>query len=144
VLAGHAAGLPADVVVGDVGARALLAGEGAVEVALPAPRLVGTAGSRFGAGGGRRGPSPLAGASHPPSLGDGSPRSRTLGLEPRGFFGLDATEPAGDEGVKTTVRISGDGTPEQQAELHEAVRASSPSCFNVARPVPVERELVAE
>ena len=65
-------------------------------------------------------------------------------LDLRGFLGLDASVPAGYEGVKTTVRIAGDATPEQFAELHEAVRATSPNYFNFTRPVPVEMELVVE
>ena len=65
-------------------------------------------------------------------------------LDLRGFLGLDASVAAGYEGVKTTVRIAGDATPEQFAELHEAVRATSPNFFNFTRPVPVEMELVVE
>ena len=46
--------------------------------------------------------------------------------------------------VRTTVRIQGDGTPEQFAEIHETVRKTSPNWFNLSNPVAVEARLVVE
>lgn len=65
-------------------------------------------------------------------------------LDLRGFLGLDDTIPAGYERVKTVVRIKGDGTPEQFAEIHETVRKTSPNYFNITRPVAVDCELVVQ
>ncbi|ANK83466.1 MAG: osmotically inducible protein C [Rhizobiales bacterium NRL2] len=62
-------------------------------------------------------------------------------LDLRGFLGLDPQVPAGYEVLRYTVRIKGEGTPEQFREIHENVLATSPNYFNVTRPVPVEATL---
>ena len=56
-------------------------------------------------------------------------------LDLRGFFGLDDTVPPGYTDLDYVVRISGDGTPEQFADLHQAVMATSPNYFNMSRPI---------
>ena len=56
-------------------------------------------------------------------------------LDLRGFLGLDDTVPAGYEALDYVVRISGDGTAEQFAEIHRTVMATSPNYFNMARPI---------
>jgi len=65
-------------------------------------------------------------------------------LDLRGFLGLDDDVPPGYEAVKTTVRIKGDGTAEQFAEIHDMVKKTSPNYFNVTRPITVDAELVVE
>ena len=56
-------------------------------------------------------------------------------LDLRGFLGLDDAVPAGYENLDYVVHISGDGTPEQFAEIHRSVMATSPNYFNMARPI---------
>jgi uncharacterized OsmC-like protein len=56
-------------------------------------------------------------------------------LDLRGFLGLDDAVPPGYEHVDYTVRIAGDGTPEQFEAIHQAVMKTSPNYFNLARPI---------
>lgn len=63
-------------------------------------------------------------------------------IDLRGFLGIDAAVPAGYPRLEQTVRIAGDGTPEQFQELHRIVRATSPNYFNVTRAVAVDSRLV--
>lgn len=56
-------------------------------------------------------------------------------LDLRGFLGLSEEVPAGYRTIDFDVRIAGDGTPEQFADIHEAVMATSPNYFNISRPV---------
>ena len=65
-------------------------------------------------------------------------------IDLRGFLGIDPTVPPGYESLSYTVRIKGDGTEEQFAEIHEAVMATSPNFFNVANPVALKPTLVVE
>ena len=65
-------------------------------------------------------------------------------IDLRGFLGLDPTVPAGYEKLTYTVRIKGSGTKEQFAEIHDAVIATSPNFYNVARPVALKPTLVVE
>jgi uncharacterized OsmC-like protein len=65
-------------------------------------------------------------------------------IDLRGFLGLDPSVPPGYESLRYTVRIKGSGTPEQFAEIHEAVMATSPSFYNVARPITLNPVLVVE
>lgn len=65
-------------------------------------------------------------------------------IDLRGFLGLDASVPAGYEKLTYTVRIKGSGTKEQFAEIHDAVIATSPNFYNVARPVALKPTLVVE
>ena len=65
-------------------------------------------------------------------------------IDLRGFLGLDPAVPPGYETLRYTVRIKGSGTKEQFAEIHEAVMATSPNFYNVARPVTLKPVLVVE
>jgi uncharacterized OsmC-like protein len=65
-------------------------------------------------------------------------------IDLRGFLGIDPTVPPGYESLSYTVRIKGDGTEEQFAEIHEAVMATSPNFFNVAHAVALKPTLVVE
>ena len=56
-------------------------------------------------------------------------------IDLRGFLGIDPAVPAGYENLNYTVRMKGSGTKEEFAEVHEAVMATSPNFYNVARPV---------
>ena len=63
-------------------------------------------------------------------------------IDLRGFLGIDPEVPAGYEELRYTVRIKGDGTDEQFAEIHEAVMATSPNFYNVSRPATLKPTLV--
>jgi uncharacterized OsmC-like protein len=63
-------------------------------------------------------------------------------LDLRGFLGLDAAVPAGYETMRVRVQMSGDGTPAQLREIHEAVRATSRNLFNLTRAIRIEPELI--
>ena len=65
-------------------------------------------------------------------------------IDLRGFLGIDPTVPPGYESLRYTVRLSGDGTPEQFAEIHAAVMATSPNVYNVANAVALQPTLVVE
>lgn len=62
-------------------------------------------------------------------------------LDLRGFLGLDATIRPGYETLRYTVRIKGDGTPEQFQQIHESVMATSPNYFNITRPIKMDATL---
>jgi len=62
-------------------------------------------------------------------------------LDLRGFLGIDETVPPGYETVHYTVRIKGDGTPEQFREIHENVIKTSPNYFNISRPIQIDARL---
>jgi uncharacterized OsmC-like protein len=65
-------------------------------------------------------------------------------IDLRGFLGIDSTVAPGYESLNYTVRIKGDGTEAQFAEIHEAVMATSPNFFNVANAVALKPTLVIE
>jgi uncharacterized OsmC-like protein len=65
-------------------------------------------------------------------------------IDLRGFLGIDPAVPNGYENLRYTVRIKGNGTREQFAEIHEAVMATSPNFYNLARPVSLKPTLVIE
>jgi uncharacterized OsmC-like protein len=65
-------------------------------------------------------------------------------IDLRGFLGIDPTVQPGYESLSYTVRIKGDGTEEQFAEIHEAVMATSPNFFTVANAVALKPTLVVE
>ncbi|MCW3796721.1 OsmC family protein [Sphingomonas sp. BN140010] len=61
---------------------------------------------------------------------------RTSGtLDLRGFLGLSDQVAPGYESVDYEVTIAGDGTPEQFAEIHQAVMKTSPNYYNLGRPI---------
>ena len=65
-------------------------------------------------------------------------------IDLRGFLGIDPTVPQGYENLSYTVRIKGNGTKEQFAEVHRAVMATSPNFYNLSRPVVLKPALVVE
>ncbi len=65
-------------------------------------------------------------------------------LDLRGFFALSDTVPPGYPGLEYVVRIAGDGTPEQFAEIHAEVQATSPNYDNLARAIRMEATLQVE
>jgi uncharacterized OsmC-like protein len=65
-------------------------------------------------------------------------------LDLRGFLGIDANVRPGYESIQYTVRIRGNGTPEQFRQIHETVCRTSPNYFNVSRPIRLDAELVVE
>jgi uncharacterized OsmC-like protein len=65
-------------------------------------------------------------------------------LDMRGFLGLDETVTPGYDELHTTVRIKGNGTPEQFQHIHETVMATSPNRWNIANPIRLTSELVVE
>ena len=65
-------------------------------------------------------------------------------IDLRGFLGLDPAVPPGYDNLRYTVRIKGNGTREQFAEIHQAVMATSPNFYNLSRPVTLNPTLVIE
>jgi uncharacterized OsmC-like protein len=65
-------------------------------------------------------------------------------IDLRGFLGIDPAVAPGYENLNYTVRIRGNGTREQFAEIHQAVMATSPNFYNISRPVTLKPELVVE
>jgi uncharacterized OsmC-like protein len=65
-------------------------------------------------------------------------------LDLRGFLGIDPAVRPGYESMQYTVRIKGDGTPEQFRKIHDTVRRTSPNYFNMAQPIRLDGELVVE
>jgi uncharacterized OsmC-like protein len=65
-------------------------------------------------------------------------------IDLRGFLGIDPNVPNGYESLRYTVRIKGSGTPQQFAEIHEAVMATSPNFFNISKPVALKPTLLVE
>ena len=65
-------------------------------------------------------------------------------LDLRGFLGIDPAVRPGYESMQYTVRIKGDGTPEQFAKIHDTVRRTSPNYFNIAQPIRLDATLVVE
>lgn len=65
-------------------------------------------------------------------------------LDLRGFLGLDDAVPPGYEKLDYAVRISGNGTAEQFAEVHRNVMATSPNYFNMARPIRMNGTLTVD
>jgi uncharacterized OsmC-like protein len=59
-----------------------------------------------------------------------------------GFFGLSSDVPAGFSSIKATVRLDAAATPEQLADLHRHVLATSPVGSILQRPLEVTTELV--
>ena len=62
-------------------------------------------------------------------------------LDLRGFFALSDAVPPGYPSLEYVVRISGDGTREQFAEIHAEVQATSPNYDNLARAIRMEAKL---
>jgi uncharacterized OsmC-like protein len=65
-------------------------------------------------------------------------------LDLRGFFALSDAVPPGYPRLEYVVRISGDGTAEQFAEIHAEVQATSPNYDNLARAIRMDATLEVE
>jgi uncharacterized OsmC-like protein len=65
-------------------------------------------------------------------------------IDLRGFLAIDPGVLPGYEKLRTTVRIKGNATREQFAEVHQAVMATSPNFHNITRPIDVRPTLVVE
>ena len=65
-------------------------------------------------------------------------------LDLRGFLGIDPSVRPGYESIRYTVRIKGNGTPEQFREIHQNVIRTSPNYFNIARPIRIDATLAVE
>jgi uncharacterized OsmC-like protein len=65
-------------------------------------------------------------------------------IDLRGFLGISKNIPAGYDEIRYTVRIKGNGTPEQMRKIHETVLATSPNRFNLAHPIKLVANLVVE
>jgi uncharacterized OsmC-like protein len=65
-------------------------------------------------------------------------------IDLRGFLGIDPAVPPGYENLSYTIRIKGNGTKEQFAEVHKAVMATSPNFYNLSQPVVLKPALVVE
>ena len=65
-------------------------------------------------------------------------------IDLRGFLGLDENVKPGYDAINYTVRIKGNGTPEQFQQIHETVTATSPNRFNMANPIKLNADLVVE
>lgn len=63
-------------------------------------------------------------------------------LDLRGYLDLDPAVKPGYDAVHYTVRIAGDGTPEQFEQLHQQVIKTSVNRFNIEQPVTVTSDLV--
>src|SRR3954469_13559937 len=63
-------------------------------------------------------------------------------IDLRGFLGIAPAVPRGYESLSYTVRIRGNGTNEQFAEVHKAVMATSPNFYNLSQPVVLNPVLV--
>ena len=62
-------------------------------------------------------------------------------LDLRGFFALSDAVAPGYPSLQYVVRIAGDGTPDQFAEIHAEVQATSPNYDNLARAIRMEARL---
>lgn len=65
-------------------------------------------------------------------------------LDLRGFLGIDAAVPPGYRELHYTIRLKGNGTPEQYQDVHETVMKTSPNFFNMANPIRMRPKLVVE
>ena len=67
---------------------------------------------------------------------------RTRGqLDLRGFLDLSDAVAPGYENIDYEVRIKGNGSPEDFAEIHETVMKTSPNYFNMSRPIKMNGSL---
>lgn len=65
-------------------------------------------------------------------------------LDLRGFLAIDQTISPGFETITYTVHIKGDGTPEQFRQVHEFVKKTSPTFYNLASATTLNANLVVE
>jgi uncharacterized OsmC-like protein len=65
-------------------------------------------------------------------------------LDLRGFLGIDPDVKPGYEEIRYTIRVKGDGTPEQYEQAHQAMIATSPNYDNLANPIRLRSELIVD
>ena len=65
-------------------------------------------------------------------------------IDLRGFLDIDRNVAPGYERLHYTVRVAGDGTPEQYEKMHELVQRTSPNYYNMSRPIQMTSELLVE
>ena|SRR5438067_737859 len=65
-------------------------------------------------------------------------------IDLRGFLGIDPAVPPGYENLRYVVRIKGNGSQEEFAEIHRAVMATSPNFHNVSQRIALQPTLVVE
>ena len=65
-------------------------------------------------------------------------------LDLRGFLAIDGHVKPGYDHVDFTVRIKGDGTPEQFEQIETFVRKTSPNFYNLANAITLNPTLVVE
>lgn len=65
-------------------------------------------------------------------------------LDLRGFLALDDTVKPGYDFISYTIRVKGNATPDQFADLHAHIQKTSPNYFNLARPIPLRGTLHVE
>ena len=65
-------------------------------------------------------------------------------IDLRGFLGIDPAVKRGYESLPYMVRVKGNSTKQQFAEIHKAVMATSPNFYNLSRPVALKPTLVVE
>jgi uncharacterized OsmC-like protein len=65
-------------------------------------------------------------------------------IDLRGFLGIDPAVSKGYADLSYTVRIKGNGTTEQFAEIHQAVMATSPNFYNMSQPIALKPVLIVE
>ncbi len=65
-------------------------------------------------------------------------------IDLRGFLAIDNQTPPGYENISYTVRIKGDGTPEQFQKIHEFVQKTSPNYYNLANAISLNANLIVE
>ena len=63
-------------------------------------------------------------------------------LDLRGFLGLSDKVAPGYERIDYEVAIKGDGSPEDFADIHQTVMATSPNYFNMSRPIRMNGSLL--
>jgi len=64
-------------------------------------------------------------------------------LDLRGFLGVVSNATVGFPEIRYTIRVTGDATPEQFEELHQASVEHSPNAQTVLQPVPMKGELIS-
>ncbi|WP_017326923.1 OsmC family protein [Synechococcus sp. PCC 7336] len=65
-------------------------------------------------------------------------------IDLRGFLAIDPNVIPGYDTISYTVRIQGDGTPEQFADIHRFVQKTSPNFYNIANAIQLNSKLVVE
>lgn len=66
----------------------------------------------------------------------------SLALDLRGAFGIDRGIAPGADRIRYRIEVKGDATPEQFAEVHAEMMATSPNRWHLANPLAFDAELV--